>query len=79
MGFGYDEEMIAEIGGSVWPGVAAAEGEFARRAQGQGAEPEELRRRMRAVYRERMGAQRALLRGGNAEARESAEEAGPES
>jgi hypothetical protein len=79
LGFGYDEEIVAQIGGSVWPGVTAAEGEFARRAEGQGTQPEELRRRMRAIYRERMGAQRALLRGGSTEERAASEEAGPES
>jgi hypothetical protein len=79
LGFGYDEETVAEIGGSVWPGVAAAEGEFARRAEGQGTQPEELRRRMRAIYRGRMGAQRALLREEDKRSGGSAEEAGPES
>jgi hypothetical protein len=79
LGFGYDADIVAEIGGSVWPGVAAAEGEFARRAEGQGTQPDELRRRMRSVYRERMGAQRALLRGENKEERALAEEAGPDS
>jgi hypothetical protein len=81
LGFGYDTETLAQIGGVVWPGVGAAEGEFARRAEGQGRSPDDLRRRMRALYRERMGAQRALLRGGGggaAEAREAeSEEAGP--
>ncbi|HEX8502152.1 MAG TPA: peptidoglycan recognition family protein [Pyrinomonadaceae bacterium] len=75
LGFGYDSETAAQTG--VWPGVAAAETEFARRAEGQGADPEDLRRRMRALYRERMGAQRALLRG--AGVRADAEEAGPDS
>jgi hypothetical protein len=78
LGFGYDPDIVAQIGGSVWPGVAAAEGEFARRAEAEGTAPEELRRRMRSVYRERMGAQRALLR--DEERRAGAvEEAGPES
>jgi hypothetical protein len=79
LGFGYDTETLAQIGGVVWPGVGAAEGEFARRAEGRGQSPDDLRRRMRALYRERMGAQRALLRGGGAAgAREAeSEEAGP--
>jgi hypothetical protein len=79
LGFGYDPDVVAEIGGSFWPGVAEAEGEFARRAEGQGTPPEELRRRMRTVYRERMGAQRALLRGESKEERDPAEDARPES
>ncbi|HEX6185920.1 MAG TPA: peptidoglycan recognition family protein, partial [Pyrinomonadaceae bacterium] len=79
LGFVYDADVVAQIGGSVWPGVAAAEGAFARRAEGEGASPDDLRKRMRALYRERMGAQRALLRGVSPGASASAEEAGPES
>jgi hypothetical protein len=79
LGFGYDADVLAQIGGSVWPGVAAAEGEFARRAEGAGAEPDDLRRRMRAVYRGRMGAQRTLLREEDKKDGGSSEEAGPES
>jgi N-acetylmuramoyl-L-alanine amidase len=79
LGFGYDADILAQIGGSVWPGVAAAEGEFARRAESQGTQPDELRRRMRSVYRERMDAQRSLLRDEGREARAVSEEAGPDS
>jgi hypothetical protein len=79
LGFVYDADILAQVGGSVWPGVGAAEGEFARRAEGQGVDAEDLRRRMRLLYRERMGAQRALLRGAGAGARDASEEAGPES
>src|SRR5215212_259551 len=78
LGFGYDSDTVAQIGGKVWPGVEAAEEEFARRAAGEGSKPDALRDRMRAVYRERMDAQRAALRSANVEARAS-EEAGPES
>ena len=78
LGFGYDSDVVSKIGGSVWPGVLAAEGEFARRAEGQGLDADDLRGRMRVLYRERMSAQRALLRGVGAGARDaSAEEAGP--
>ena len=79
LGFGYDAELVEQIGGRMWPGVEAAEGEFARRAEAEGAAPVELRRRMRSVYRERMEAQRALLRAESIEVRAGAEEAGPES
>ena len=79
LGFGYDADIVAQIGGSVWPGVAAAEGEFARRAERAGTSPDELRRRMRSLYRERMEAQRALLREQNPGARAASEEAGPDS
>jgi hypothetical protein len=79
LGFGYDPDVVAQIGGSVWPGVGIAEGEFARRAAALGAEPAELRRRMRSVYRERMDAQRALLRDENQGGRAASSEADPES
>ncbi len=79
LGFVYDADTVAQIGGSVWPGVAAAEGEFARRAEAAGAAPDEMRRRMRSLYRERMEAQRALLRGKSPGAPSVLEEAGPDS
>ncbi|HVF66940.1 MAG TPA: peptidoglycan recognition family protein [Pyrinomonadaceae bacterium] len=78
LGFGYDSDIVAQIGGRVWPGIEAAEEEFARRAAEEGSKPDALRGRMRSVYRERMDAQRAALRSQNVEPR-SSEEAGPES
>ena len=72
LGFGYDPELVALLGGRMWPGVAAGEEAFARRAEGQGAKAEELRGRMRKVYRERMEAQRAVLRAERFEERDSA-------
>ncbi|HYO64124.1 MAG TPA: peptidoglycan recognition family protein [Pyrinomonadaceae bacterium] len=60
-GFTYDEETLAKLGGSLWPGVAAAEGEFNRRAETAGLSPEEFRRRLRERYREQM-AQQVRLR-----------------
>src|SRR5919205_72955 len=71
-GFTYDDELVALLGGRMWPGVAAGEEAFARRAEGQGTRPEELRGRMRKVYRERMEAQRAVLRAERFEERDSA-------
>jgi hypothetical protein len=71
LGFGYDPELVALLGGRMWPGVAAGETEFARRAEGQGAAADELRGRMRAVYRERMEAQRAVLRAEKFESRDA--------
>ncbi|HEX8116943.1 MAG TPA: hypothetical protein VF521_06710, partial [Pyrinomonadaceae bacterium] len=80
LGFGYDPELVSLLGGRMWPGVAAGEEEFARRAEGQGKQPEELRGRMQKVYRERMDAQRAVLRAEKFEERESSTaESGPES
>jgi hypothetical protein len=79
LGFGYDPELVALLGGRMWPGVAAGETEFARRAQTEGAQPDELRGRMQKVYRERMEAQRAVLRAEKFESRDaSTAEAGPE-
>ena len=80
LGFGYDPELVALLGGKLWPGVAAGETEFARRARTEGARPDELRGRMQKVYRERMEAQRAVLRAEKFESRDaSTAEAGPES
>jgi hypothetical protein len=78
-GFGYDSDILAQIGGKVWPGVEAAETEFSRRASEQNSKPDELRATMRAVYRERMDAQRTLLRASDVEARSAQEDGGPES
>jgi hypothetical protein len=80
LGFGYDPELVALLGGRMWPGVAAGEEAFARRAEGQGAQPEELRGRMQKLYRERMDAQRRVLRAERFESRDaSTAEGGPES
>lgn len=80
LGFGYDPELVALLGGRMWPGVAAGEEVFARRAQTRGEETEELRGRMQKVYRERMEAQRSVLRAEKFESRDAATaEAGPES
>ncbi|HEX8189064.1 MAG TPA: N-acetylmuramoyl-L-alanine amidase [Pyrinomonadaceae bacterium] len=80
LGFGYDPELVNLLGGRMWPGVAAGEEEFARRAQAQGADTDDLRVRMRKLYRERMEAQRAVLRAERFESRDaSTAESGPES
>lgn len=80
LGFGYDPELLEKLGGRVWPGVAAGEEAFARRAAGQGADALKLRGQMQTVYRERMEAQRAVLRAEKFESKESSTaESGPES
>ncbi len=80
LGFGYDPELVALLGGRMWPGVAAGEEAFARRAERQGTKPDELRGHMQKVYRERMEAQRAVLRAEKFEERDSSTaESGPES
>lgn len=75
-GFTYDEATVEKLGGAIWQGAAAAEEEFARRAADAKTAPEQLRRRMRDAYRERMEVQRrarASSGGGEAPGR-----AGPE-
>ena len=57
-GFTSDEETAAKLGGELWPGVAAAEEMFARRAAAAGKETDELRREMRVAFREGMEQQR---------------------
>ncbi|HYY59539.1 MAG TPA: peptidoglycan recognition family protein [Pyrinomonadaceae bacterium] len=53
-GFTYDGELVARLGGVMWPGVEAAQGEFQRRADKAGLKPEDLRLRMREFYRDQM-------------------------
>ena len=53
-GFTYDDAVVAELGGALWPGVGAGEEEFRQRAEGAGQRPEEARRMMRGVYRQQM-------------------------
>ncbi|HEX7177125.1 MAG TPA: N-acetylmuramoyl-L-alanine amidase [Pyrinomonadaceae bacterium] len=59
-GFTYDAELLSKLGGALWPGVAAAEKTFNERAARENLRPDELRRRMREVYRQRMDTQRGL-------------------
>jgi N-acetylmuramoyl-L-alanine amidase len=53
-GFTYDGELLARLDGVMWPGVQLAEAEFQRRVADSGLRPEELRRRMRDLYREQL-------------------------
>lgn len=53
-GFTYDGELVSRLDGVMWPGVKTAEEEFQRRAEQAGVKPEDLRRRMRDLYREQM-------------------------
>jgi hypothetical protein len=79
LGFVYDADIVAEVGGKLWPGVAAAEAEFARRAAEQGARREDLQQHMRSVYRERMNRQGALQRSQSPGDSPAGEEPGPDS
>ena len=60
LGFAYDDDVVEKIGGRLWPGVAAAEEEFERRAAQAHTRSDDLRKLMRSVYRERMVLQGAL-------------------
>ena len=57
-GFQADEEVLAKLGGAMWPGVAAGEEQFRRRAEQEKTKEEILRGRMRELYREQMESQR---------------------
>lgn len=62
-GFTYDDDVVSKIGGALWPGVIAGEEAFNRRAEEGGVKVEELRRRMRDLYRDGMETQRATRAG----------------
>jgi hypothetical protein len=49
-GFGYDEDLVARMGGSLWPGVALAERALERRAGAEGTTLEGLRARLQRRY-----------------------------
>jgi N-acetylmuramoyl-L-alanine amidase len=49
-GFGYDDDLVGRLGGSLWPGVAAAERALARRASLEGRPVDELRNELQRRY-----------------------------
>jgi hypothetical protein len=57
-GFTYDDDVIAKIGGALWPGALAAAAEFDRRATAARLAPETLRRQMRERYRQQLNSAR---------------------
>ncbi len=59
-GFTYDDEIIAQLGGAMWPGAVAAVAEFNLRAAALKAQPDDLRRQMREHYRQQMELARKL-------------------
>jgi hypothetical protein len=59
-GFTYDSFILSQLGGAMWPGVAAAEQEFQRRAEQTQQSPDQLRRRMRDLYLEQIELARKL-------------------
>jgi N-acetylmuramoyl-L-alanine amidase len=49
-GFGYDEDLVSRLGGSLWPGVAAAERELVKQAGSERVELDTLRARLQQRY-----------------------------
>jgi hypothetical protein len=49
-GFSYDEDLVARLGGSLWPGVVVAERELERRAAAEGVPLPTLRSRLHRRY-----------------------------
>jgi hypothetical protein len=49
-GFGYDEDLVARLGGSLWPGVALAESALERQAAAEGMSLDGLRSRLQQRY-----------------------------
>lgn len=75
-GFGHDSDLVARLGGKLWPGVAAAEAALEARAREEGVSLATLKGRLRQRYREnlelaKLGAEgqpnRAAVQGGNRE------------
>jgi hypothetical protein len=63
-GFGYDSDLVSRLGGSVWPGVLAAEQELSRRARAEKAELESLRARLQRRYLENVEVAKLARRSG---------------
>jgi hypothetical protein len=51
-GFGYDEDLVYRLGGSLWPGVELAEREIENRARNEGLELYALKARLQRRYQE---------------------------
>jgi hypothetical protein len=51
-GFGYDEDLVSRLGGSLWPGVELAEREIENRARNEGLELYALKARLQRRYQE---------------------------
>lgn len=66
-GFTYDDSVVANAGGAIWPGAILAEEEFRRRAEQAQVDVNELRRRMRDLYRAELAEQNAARRSSGAE------------
>jgi hypothetical protein len=59
-GCGWEEEIVAKMGGSLWAGVPLAETEFEQRAARFDLRPDALRKRMKERYSEQLDMTRKL-------------------
>jgi hypothetical protein len=61
-GFTYDDEVVTNAGGEIWPGASLAEEAFQNRAERGQIDVIELRRRMRDLYHAQLSGQNAARR-----------------
>ena len=59
-GFTFDEQIVEQIGGAIWPGAEAALAAVNERAASANLRPEDLRRQMRERYRQQLELSRKL-------------------
>lgn len=59
-GCGWEDEIIAKMGGKLWAGVKTAEAEFVQRAKQANLDPDDLRKRMKERYSEQLDMTRKL-------------------
>jgi hypothetical protein len=59
-GCGWEEEIVAKMGGRLWAGVVGAETAFVQRAAQSQMKPDELRKRMKERYSEQLEQTRKL-------------------
>jgi N-acetyl-anhydromuramyl-L-alanine amidase AmpD len=62
-GFTYDDEIVEQLGGTIWPGAQTALDAFNQRAANSKLKPEELRRQTRERYRQQLELSRKLRAG----------------
>ncbi|HEX8181763.1 MAG TPA: N-acetylmuramoyl-L-alanine amidase [Pyrinomonadaceae bacterium] len=59
-GFTYDDDIVAQLGGAIWPGAQAARAALEERATTADLKPEDLRPQMRERYRQQLELTRKL-------------------
>lgn len=67
-GCGWDPDILAKLGGSLWSGVPAAQAEFDDRARQASLKPDELRKKMKERYSEQLEVSRKLRDSGGTDA-----------